>query len=152
MAAIDTIESRQLVSELLELFLVTRKALMPIKAPHADISPLQMMVLVTVEEHRCLNMTQISNEISVSNQQLTKLVKGLLQKGYVRREPDPANRRAMLLSLTQEGVDYLELCHRRFLEAMLPNLQGVSPEQKQRLHTSILELKESIVQISKTKG
>lgn len=146
----NPINSKVLVTEFIDLMITMRKTLVsPLKIPTMDVSPMQFMVLGTVEAHHTLNMTQISNEVAVSNQHLTRLVDGLVTKDYVTRTPDPANRRANLISLTEKGEALLEQHRQHIIEAVLPNLCSIPVETQNKLYDTTIELKKLISEIAK---
>lgn len=68
----------------------------------------QLYALTILHEKGMMNMTMLASEIDVSNQQLTKIVDVLVNKGYIERSYDKNNRRVVLVDLTPEGKDYIE--------------------------------------------
>lgn len=68
----------------------------------------QLYALTILHEKGQMNMTTLANEIDVSNQQLTKIVDVLVNKGHIERGYDKNNRRVVLVDLTPEGKDYIE--------------------------------------------
>lgn len=69
-----------------------------------------------------LQMSDLAAQTSMSTSGITRVVDRLEQRGLVRREPSPADRRVSLVVLTDEGVgllrrelpDLLELIERWF--------------------------------------
>lgn len=57
---------------------------------------------------RRLHMKDLAAALVHSPSGLTRIVDGLEESGYARREPDPANRRSTLVVLTAEGLAALE--------------------------------------------
>lgn len=58
---------------------------------------------------RPLTMSELSEELMVSNGNITGVVDRLVRDGFVRREPSATDRRVQFISLTEEGT-------RRFIE------------------------------------
>ena len=54
-----------------------------------------------------LTMTACANQMSITKQQLTKIVDLMEGQGYVVRSHDENNRRQIRLSITPEGENYL---------------------------------------------
>jgi len=52
---------------------------------------------------------------------LTVAINTLFQKGYVRRYPDPLDRRKVLISLEQKAKDVLEV-HKAFHKRMIDSI------------------------------
>ncbi len=56
-------------------------------------------------------MTTLAERLAVTKQAIGKVVGELEAKGYVRREVDPADRRAAVISFTAEGWRFLQDAH-----------------------------------------
>ncbi|MEV7419357.1 MarR family winged helix-turn-helix transcriptional regulator [Streptomyces sp. NPDC089919] len=57
---------------------------------------------------RRMYMKELAAALVYSTSGITRIVDGLERSGYARREPDPCNRRATLVALTEEGLAALE--------------------------------------------
>jgi DNA-binding MarR family transcriptional regulator len=66
------------------------------------------LVQLSEAPERRLHMKDLADALVHSPSGLTRLVDGLEQAGYARREVDPANRRATLVVLTPAGLAALE--------------------------------------------
>jgi DNA-binding MarR family transcriptional regulator len=66
------------------------------------------LVQLSEAPERRLHMKDLAGALVHSPSGLTRIVDGLESAGYARREPDPANRRATLVVLTDEGLAALE--------------------------------------------
>lgn len=131
-----------LVNDLLDFIMLTRVAFSsPMRNNSKDLSLLQVIVLVILNMHECLNMTQISQQLSISNQQSTKLVATLYAKKYVEKRTDPVNRRVSLISLTEKGKSYLTAYKNECINDILPALNDVTDEQRQRWQTCFSEIR-----------
>lgn len=58
--------------------------------------------------------------ISISLQRLTRL-------GYVRREPDPVDKRAVIFHITEAGIDLLEEYRNKVTEQLTPLFKTLDP-------------------------
>ncbi len=63
----------------------------------------QIFAMISLYNHRVVNMSTLAKNIGVSNQQLTKIIDHLTERKLVQRNYDPNNRRVIMLSLTEEG-------------------------------------------------
>lgn len=68
----------------------------------------QLATLTALNDKGELNMTSLAKEVGVSNQQLTKIIDVLVKRKFVIRGYNPNNRRVVLVSLTETGIDYVE--------------------------------------------
>jgi DNA-binding MarR family transcriptional regulator len=56
---------------------------------------------------RSLRVKELASEVVLSPTAMSRFVDRVEAAGYVRREPDPADRRALQVTLTDEGIDLL---------------------------------------------
>ncbi|GGE34969.1 hypothetical protein GCM10011391_12050 [Pullulanibacillus camelliae] len=59
-------------------------------------------------QQRPLNLKEICVGLDIAKQQLTPLIRDLEMEGYVTKLPDTRDRRAVLVSLTEEGKRILD--------------------------------------------
>jgi DNA-binding MarR family transcriptional regulator len=87
-------------------------------------------------------MTELADRLGIVPRSLTTVIDALEEAGLVRREVDPRNRRAILLSLTEHGTavrDELREARRRAAEDLFASL---SAEDRKTL-ASLLALLEA---------
>jgi DNA-binding MarR family transcriptional regulator len=65
--------------------------------------PAGMRVLSILDEHGPLGIGQLAAADQCSQPTMTGLVHGLVERGWVRKQPDPADARASKVSLTPAG-------------------------------------------------
>ena len=56
---------------------------------------------------RSLRVNELAREVVLSPTAMSRFVDRVEKAGYVRRRPDPADRRALQIALTDAGVDLL---------------------------------------------
>ena len=102
----------------------------------ADLSMVEYMTMAMLGEAPdwTMRMSTLAEEASVSLSRLSHMVKRLEARGYVRREPDPADGRFTNAILTEQGLETLTEAapaHVAFVRhAVIDNL---SPERLRRL-------------------
>src|SRR5207237_8685180 len=76
----------------------------------AKMSGPRMGVLFILEQSGALRMGDLAAKLQVAARTVTDLVDGLERDGFLRRKPDPSDRRAFLLELTsQTHADFEKL-------------------------------------------
>ena len=85
-----------------QLELVVRSRLDDIVKP-AGITALQYTALTVLERHDGLSAAQLARDSFVTAQSIADLVRSLENRGLVRRERLPENRRELRIYLTDEG-------------------------------------------------
>lgn len=69
------------------------------------ITPGQGRALNVLARHGTMRPSELSEHLRIAPRSTTEVVDGLQERGLVRRLPDPADRRATLVSLTEAGDD-----------------------------------------------
>jgi DNA-binding MarR family transcriptional regulator len=101
------VESEDITGQLAELFL---RAARRMRRSQTDrlaplgLTPAQSRALrVISRSEEPLRMMDLAEQLGVVPRSVTTLVDALEAAGLVRREPDPANRRSILIRLTDRG-------------------------------------------------
>jgi len=82
-------------------------------AGYADLRPTHGCVFRFVREDG-MRLTELATLASITKQSAGEVVDELAQLGYVERIPDPADRRAKLISLTSKGEEAQRVGYRLF--------------------------------------
>jgi DNA-binding MarR family transcriptional regulator len=109
----------------------------------ADLTPPQYFVLTLLWEEDGRPLKDLAAAAHSSRATMTGIVDTLEGKGLVTREPNPADRRSLLVKLTQEG---------RLLKDSTPTLEGIfrsccvglEPVEIQQLSRLLRKLNESL--------
>lgn len=68
----------------------------------------QQIILLALTVTKTLTMSQLASKINTSNEQATRAVAQLVDKGFIVRLPDPNNRRVIKIQLTDEAIDFVK--------------------------------------------
>jgi DNA-binding MarR family transcriptional regulator len=68
-----------------------------------DLSPHQARALRVVHRHDAARMGTIAAHLRIAPRSVTEVLDALEERGLVRRVPDPTDRRAVLVELTDHG-------------------------------------------------
>jgi len=80
-----------------------------------------------------LNNTQISKRMNLSPSRLTRIIDGLVKKGYMQRSIDPNDRRNMIVTLSRRGKILTNKLNRAFVEVHEEILQDIDVSQHEPL-------------------
>ncbi|MFG3580127.1 MarR family winged helix-turn-helix transcriptional regulator [Micromonospora chersina] len=69
-----------------------------------EINPGQARALAVLNRHGPLRLSVLAEHLGIAPRSATEVVDGLEERGLVARQPDPADRRATLVALTDEGT------------------------------------------------
>ncbi len=73
-----------------------------LKAYH--IGPGQQAYLLTLLPHESIMQEELARRLQVDKANVTRAIKGLVEQGYVKRERSEVDKRALLITLTEKGV------------------------------------------------
>ncbi|MHC1736599.1 MAG: MarR family winged helix-turn-helix transcriptional regulator [Ignavibacteriaceae bacterium] len=106
---------------------------------------------LTVAELKCIrhinktenvNNKEIAERMNLSSSRLTRIIDGLVTKGFIEREIDSADRRNMKLSLSVEGIKLLEQINLTYLTVHKDILANIEP----KLHTEVIKAMSSLLE------
>lgn len=100
--------------------------------------PVQQAQLVCVLAARPRGMGELSSMLGLEKSSLTGLVDRAARSGLVRREPDPLDRRAVLVALTAEGRATAGEFYPDITVRMEALADGMGAAERERL-TALLE-------------
>jgi DNA-binding MarR family transcriptional regulator len=78
---------------------LTRQALEP-----WEITPGQSRALNVLMRHGTMRLRELSEHLRIAARSTTEVVDALQERGLVQRRPDPGDRRATLITLTDQGA------------------------------------------------
>jgi DNA-binding MarR family transcriptional regulator len=94
----------------------------------ADITLVQFMVLEQLQEHS-ITLTELAEQRGVTRQAASLQVQGVVERGWVRRIPDPTDRRQQMLEVTDEGRTQLKVVRQALTGYAANLLEMLTPEE-----------------------
>ena len=73
-----------------------------------DITPAQFRALRVLRRHRVLRLSELSDRLHIAARSTTEVIDALESVHLVARRPDPDDRRATLVEVTEHGTGVLE--------------------------------------------
>lgn len=126
-----------------QLELATRAHLDAVLKP-SGVTALQYTALSVLERRPTMSSADLARASFVRAQSAADLVGALERRGLIRRKTDPTNRRRMLISLTDEGQEFLETygpivkqLEERMLQDLDPDAQASLREWLQTCRRSL---------------
>ena len=98
----------------------------------------QNLALQALMENSPSTMSDFANWLKISHGVATRTVDRLVEKGLVERRHDEADRRVVLVSLSEKGREYAEKIVANHLERLGSVFEAVNEEQRQAF-MSLLE-------------
>ncbi len=73
-----------------------------------DITPAQLRALRMLRRHGIMRLSELSDRLRIAPRSATEVVDALESRGLVQRRPDPGDRRATLVEVTDDGGGVLD--------------------------------------------
>ncbi|MFJ3584385.1 MarR family winged helix-turn-helix transcriptional regulator [Streptomyces sp. NPDC090127] len=101
------------------------------------------IVLALLKHEGDMRMSRIAERMAVDMSVSSRHVSHSVDRGWVERLPDPADRRSRILHLTAEGREKLDELDRRLTAMLTRNLADWSDEDVDLLTTLLARLRDS---------
>lgn len=73
-----------------------------------DLTPSYLRALRVLRRHGVMRLSELSEHLRIAPRSTTEVVDALQSRGLVERRPDPADRRATLVEVTEHGASVLD--------------------------------------------
>lgn len=135
-------DENQLANRLMEVFGQFKRVHMR-QSPVAGLTQGEVMLLIRINKlHKCaeqgLKVSDISNSMRVAPPSITQLINTLEAGGYVERNMDRSDRRAVRVRLTQKGEEVVQKANEAF-SRMIRGLIEHLGEEKSKEFIDIME-------------
>ncbi|WP_051608785.1 MarR family winged helix-turn-helix transcriptional regulator [Selenomonas sp. FC4001] len=95
----------------------------------------QFGVLCVLMDTQGLTITDISRQLNISKQQMTNIIDKLVSAGYVSKEPDPVDRRRLVITISRKGKKLLKEHMEQFRQRFESHAQNLTRDERQELAT-----------------
>lgn len=89
------------------------QAISEISASTVDLSIEQFFVLREIATYDGINATELAATLAVNKSAITPKLKKLVEKGYIRRERNQLDKRAVVLTISEKGNNVYEECEKQ---------------------------------------
>lgn len=89
--------------------------------------------MATLGAHGQLRLGDLAAKEGVAAATMSRIIASLVEAGYVRRESDPADRRAWLATLTEEGEQLLSGVRSTRVHELGRRIENLSPRHREAL-------------------
>ena len=73
-----------------------------------DIAPSQFRALRVLKRHGVMRLSELADHLRIAARSATEVIDALEARDLVGRRPDPADRRATLVEVTEHGISVLD--------------------------------------------
>jgi DNA-binding MarR family transcriptional regulator len=103
----------------------------------AVLPPLQTSVLVTLEEHEPLRLSELARREAVTPPTMSRVLAALDDAGLLVRTPDPQDARSALVELSAEGRAMIEQLRTERTAVLAERLERLAPEHREALAAAV---------------
>jgi DNA-binding MarR family transcriptional regulator len=135
----DQALERDLMDELVQISFEVVAILNRVGARY-DLSPTQLR-LAGILRDRQPQMAELARHLGLEKSTVTGLVDRAEKRGLVRREPSPADGRAVQVALTPAGRLLAETAGNEIAGLVAPMVAALSPADQRRLHALLARLR-----------
>ncbi len=114
------------------------------QAEQFDLPDAELRCLRLFGHERYLTPKGIAHRMGVVKSRITRLIEGLVKKGFIQRFKDPEDSRITLLRLTPQGQIQLDRINRHLKSANRNVLSRMSDEQREALLVHLEVLRSSM--------
>ncbi|MFF7735166.1 MarR family transcriptional regulator [Streptomyces sp. NPDC007984] len=100
-------------------------------------------VLTLLDRHGDMRMSKLAELLAVDMSVTSRHVAHVVDRGWIERSPDPADKRSRILRLTPAGHTQLDELSRRTTEVLAERLSDWTDEDVGRLTSLMARLRES---------
>ncbi|MBN1905720.1 MAG: MarR family transcriptional regulator [Deltaproteobacteria bacterium] len=95
----------------------------------------QIEILEILYNHHEIELTpaQLADEVHLTRSTMTGNLDSLQKKGFIKRESHPNDRRMLLITLTQEGIDFCKKTMPMRYAHVLRVMKGMSGDERKNL-------------------
>jgi DNA-binding MarR family transcriptional regulator len=101
-------------------------------------------ILANLRRDPGLSQQALAARCFTAKSSLSGVITDLEQRGWVRREPDPADARAKRLNLTAEGARVAERTARVQAEVVATMAEAITPTQLEQVHAAMAAVNERL--------
>jgi DNA-binding MarR family transcriptional regulator len=108
------------------------------------LSVAQCYSLDAIGTHGQLTLNDLADSLYVTPSTASRTIEELVRKGLVERRQDPADRRAVCLTLTAQGQALFEAVRKHLIERQLAILQQIDPSSRRDVLTALQKLSQAV--------
>lgn len=97
------------------------------------LSYLQFGVIATVKRNSNISLNDLAQYFDMSKQQMSKIVDLLCSLNLLSRDINPNNRRMIMISLTKDGLSYINAVNEAIIEDLKDRLETLPQEKLEEI-------------------
>ena len=138
---------QECAANVMDTFHATMRAIRPEsrRNPSSDLSMQQFRALVTMKHHQGASLSLVSEHLGSTLSATSKLIDGLVERGYIRRETATDDRRRLILAISEAGEKTLESAHLEAISRLAQRLVLLTDSERAMVILAMDLLRSAIV-------
>lgn len=135
-----TAEDLGFASALVRLSHLVQRAFIDVGRSY-DLTPQQAQLLcVLAQDESGVGMTDLGKMLNLEKSSVTGLVDRVQRRGLAERVPDSGDRRALKITLTEEGLRLAHAAHEGVVEKIEVMAAGLPPEHRHVIESAVARM------------
>ncbi|MFE2182488.1 MarR family winged helix-turn-helix transcriptional regulator [Streptomyces sp. NPDC059455] len=130
-------ESAELAERLRTALQHLLPALRGARGEHGDLTPSRQTALGALATHGSMRISTLATRLGIALPTTSRMVELLDTAGWIERTPDPEDRRASLIALTDTGRELLRAVRHEAATRLATRIDKLSPEERQTLSAAV---------------
>ena len=114
-----------------------------------NITKTQQIIMLSLSVCGVLTMSQLASKINTSNEQATRAVAQLVEKGFIVRMQNPLNRRVINIKLTPEAEKFMKKTQSEIRDDLLKRFECISDEEMEKFYESLNTVSDVLMKVMK---
>lgn len=114
-----------------------------------DITRTQQIIMLSLSVCGTLTMSQLASKINTSNEQATRAVAQLVDRGFIVRMQNPDNRRVINIKLTEEAQVFFNKMKNEILDDLISKFADIPDEEMEKLSHSLEQVSSVLKKVMK---
>ncbi|GGU61672.1 hypothetical protein GCM10010211_28360 [Streptomyces albospinus] len=107
------------------------------RSPHRDLTPSRLAALAELAAHGPLRVGELAARMNIALSTTSRMVDLLDGCGWIARRPDPADQRASLISLNDDGAALLGTVRRETTGILAEEIAALTADRRRLLHEAL---------------
>lgn len=114
-----------------------------------DITRTQQIIMLSLSVSGTLTMSQLAAKINTSNEQATRAVAQLVDRGFIVRMQNPDNRRVINIKLTEEAQVFFHKMKNEILDDLIGKFKDIPDDEMEILSQSLAQVSSVLKKVMK---
>ena len=140
--ASDIVVAKKFLDFMVDYYALTRRHTIETNEYRTNSHGFSMLYVLSNYQNQPITMSHFADEMGITKQQLSMLVNDLEEKEYVARAHNKENRRQVYISITDKGLEHLEVMIGELLHEVMRALSGFTKAEKKKIEKSAVTMSE----------